>query len=181
MPTPHTVNKLGELYLNATRFPRSDAHHCTIRSGHSYSTTDDEKTGIDRMHTFRSAKIKKLYQVYKRRCQSGEKVTQAALAEWAEEHFWLNRVLNRSSISRILHDRPKLMTNNIFLLPTAKRNRSAVVSRLEKELFKRVCARNDRGVALNGKLVVMQAQKPFLLTNEHLPYGEKRTIQFPNR
>lgn len=72
------------------------------------------------------------------------------------------------------------MTNDTSLLLTAKRNRSAAVLRLEKALFKWVYAQKNRAVALNGELVVMQAQKLLSLANEHRPDDQKLTVQFSN-
>lgn len=73
------------------------------------------------------------------------------------------------------------MTNDIFLLPTAKHNCSSTVSRLGKSLLKWGCAKNNRGLVLDAELVVVQAQKCFSFANKHLPNSQNLAVQSSNR
>lgn len=91
---------------------------------------------------------------------------QTTLPEWGEctsgsTHvmgegtFSAGRCLDQLSISRILHDGLKLMTNDILLLSTANGSRYAAVPRLEKILLKWICDQNSREVVLNSELEAM--------------------------
>jgi len=119
-----------------------------------------------------------LYEEYKFRKASGEKATQAV--GWAKHAFRLDRVLNQSSISRILRDGPQILRAERLVASGAKRNRAAAAPRLKNALFKWICARNNDGVALNGELVIMQAEKLLALANAQLPDDRKISVKFSN-
>lgn len=132
------------------------------------------------MHTLTLRQKQQLYEEYLCRKKAGEKATQAALAGWAKESYKLDRILNQSSISRIIRDGPQLLRNESVLSVSAKRNRSAASPRLEKALFKWVCDQNNRGVSLSGELVIMQARKMLRMANAHLPEEEQIKLNFSN-
>lgn len=70
------------------------------------------------------------------------------------------------------------MYKDASLLPTLKCNRSAAVPRIEKALFKWLCAKNNKFIALNGEMMVMQVQKLLYIAKEHLPDDQKLFVQF---
>lgn len=119
-----------------------------------------------------------IFKEFMRRRKAGMPYTQASLAIFAQEKFNLKQAPAYWTVSRLLKNSAQYQHIHMTTTSSCKRIRAPALPHLKTALYKMICSRNNDGIIITGKIIIVYAKKLLFEENKHNSNEVKIQLKF---